>query len=62
MSAINTAVIEIVEAVLDKKGQGLDDSAFSELMDDLLQNTKKFWDEHKDSIPTQYHALFEKCK
>jgi hypothetical protein len=62
MSAVNEAVIEIVEAVLTKKGQLDDNSAFSELMNLLMENTQKFWDEHKDAIPVQHHIWFGKCK
>lgn len=62
MGAVNTAVIEIVEAVLLKEGRFEDNNAFTELMNDLMQNTKKFWDEHKDAIPPEHHVWFGKVK
>ena len=60
MSAINTAVIEIVEAVLTSKGQFEDNEAFSRLMNDLMERTEQFWHAHKDAIPPQFHGYFRK--
>jgi hypothetical protein len=62
MGAVNAAIIEIVEAVLVAKDQLQNELTFAELMNNLMVNTKKFWDEHKDVIPVQYHIFFKKCE
>lgn len=60
MSAINTAVIEIVEAILLSQNRFEDNSAFSSLMDELMQHTDQFWTKYKDLIPKQHVGLFRK--
>ena len=60
MGAVNSAIIEVVEAVLDHLNRPNDDILFNKLMDELLSDTTEFWLAYRKVIPVKHRALF-KC-
>lgn len=60
MGAVNTAIIEVVEAVLDYMNRPNDDILFNKLMDDLLRDSTEFWLAYRKVIPAKHARLFKR--
>lgn len=60
MGEVNKLIIEVVEEVLKAQNKMEDDKAFNALMDLLINDTAKFWQEYQQIIPAKYHRLFKK--
>lgn len=60
MGAVNSAIIEVVESVLQSQGELDNDNLFDTLMDELLNNTARFWQSWSYVIPAKHRRLFDK--
>jgi len=60
MGQVNAMIIDLVETILASQNKLEDDTLFNQLMDNLLNDTKSFWEKYKDSIPKKYYPLFRK--